>query len=112
MKHIRNVALMGHGGSGKTSLVDAMLFQAKATEKQGSVDDGTSISDFEEEEKHRKFSIDATILHCDWKGKRLNVIDTPGYPDFIGACLGCMAAVETALVVINAPSGLQVNTRR
>jgi len=109
---IRNVAFMGHGGSGKTTLVDTILLQAKAVEKLGSVDDGTSVSDFEDEEKHRKSSIDASIMHCDWKGKRLNVIDTPGYPDFIGACLGSMAAVETAIVTINAHAGIQVNVRR
>jgi elongation factor G len=112
MKDIRNIAFVGHGGCGKTMLVDTILFQAKAVDKQGSVDDGTSVSDFEDEEKHRKSSIDAAIMHCDWNGKRLNIIDTPGYPDFIGACLASMAAVETALVVINAHSGTQVNTRR
>jgi elongation factor G len=109
---IRNVAFVGHGGSGKTTLVDAILFHAKATEKHGSVDDGTSHSDFDEEERHRKFSIDAAILHCDWQGKRLHIIDTPGYPEFIGAVLGAMAAVETAVLVLHATSGLQVNSRR
>jgi elongation factor G len=109
---IRNVAFMGHGGAGKTTLVDTILMQAKAVDKLGSVDDGTSVSDFEDEEKHRKFSIDASILHCDWKGRRLNIIDTPGYPDFIGACLGAMSAVEVAIIVIHAGSGIQVNTRR
>jgi elongation factor G len=109
---IRNVAFLGHGGAGKTSLTDTILFQSKAVEKLGSVDDGSSVSDFEDEEKHRKFSIDASIMHCDWKGKRLNIIDTPGYPDFIGASLGAMAAVETAIIVIHATAGIQVNTRR
>ena len=112
MRDIRNIALAGHGGTGKTTLVDTILAQSKATEKRGSVDDGTSFSDFDEEEKHRKFSIDSTLLHCDWKGKRIHLIDTPGYPDFIGASLGAMSAVETVLVVINAPAGIQVNTRR
>jgi elongation factor G len=112
MHDIRNVAFMGHGGVGKTSLVDTILFQAKAVDKQGSVDEGTSVADFEDEEKHRKFSIDASILHGDWKGRRLNILDTPGYPDFIGACLGAMSAVENAIIVIHAASGIQVNTRR
>lgn len=111
-QEIRNVAFVGHGGAGKTSLVDAILFHAKAVDKLGNVDEGSSVSDFEDEEKHRKFSIDASILHCDWKGRRINIIDTPGYPDFIGAALGAMAAVETVLVVIHATSGIQVNTRR
>src|SRR5262245_9206053 len=112
MQDIRNVAFVGHGGAGKTSLTDMILFHSKAVEKLGSVDDGSSVSDFEDEEKHRKFSIDASILHCDWKGKRLNIIDTPGYPDFIGATLGAMAAVETVIVAIHATAGIQVNTRR
>jgi elongation factor G len=112
MQDIRNVALMGHGGTGKTSLVDSILFHAKAVDKLGSVDDGSSVSDFEDEEKHRKFSIDASIMHCDWKSKRLNIIDTPGYPDFIGAALGSLSAIETAIIVIHASSGIQVNTRR
>src|SRR5438093_652329 len=98
---IRNIALVGHGGTGKTSLVDSILFHTKAVDKLGSVDDGTSVPDFDEEEKHRKFSIDTSIMHADWKGKRLNIIDTPGYPDFIGAALSCLGAVETVLVVIN-----------
>ncbi|MBI3469415.1 MAG: elongation factor G, partial [Planctomycetes bacterium] len=112
MRDIRNVVLVGHGGAGKTSLVDTLLFKAKASDRLGSVDDGTSISDFDDEEKHRKFSIDPSILHYDWKAKRVQIIDTPGYPDFIGVCLSCMSAVETAVLVLNASAGIQVNSRR
>src|SRR5439155_25255701 len=109
---IRNVALVGHGGIGKTSLADALLFHAKAVERKGSVDDGSSVSDFDDEEKKRKFSIDTSVLHLDAKGKRIHLLDTPGYPDFVGAALCALDAVENAAVVVSAHSGIQVNTRR
>ena len=85
---IRNIALAGHRASGKTSLADALLFKAKAVERRGSVDDGTSVSDYDDEEHEHHFSIDASVLHLDHQGKHVNLLDTPGYPDFIGAALG------------------------
>ncbi len=109
---IRNLALVGHGAAGKTSLADALLFKAKAVDRKGSVDDGTSVADYDEEEKKRKFTIDAKVLHLEHKGKRINLIDTPGYPDFVGQALLALTAVETAAVVVSAPAGLEVNTRR
>jgi elongation factor G len=109
---IRNIALAGHGASGKTSLADALLYTAKATDRRGSVDDGTSISDVEEEEKRRHFTIDCHLLHCEWVGKQIHLIDSPGYPDFIGNALSALAAVENAVVTVSAPSGIEVNTRR
>jgi elongation factor G len=112
VEDIRNVALVGHGAAGKTTLADAMLFYSKAVDRKGSVDDGSSISDFDDEEKKRKFSIDTSVLHLDAKGKRIHLLDTPGYPDFVGAALCALDAVENAAVVISAPSGIQVNTRR
>ena len=77
-KDIRNVAFVGHGASGKTSLVEGILFKAGATKRLGSVDDGTSISDFDPEEKERKTTIDSSILHCNCQGREINIIDTPG----------------------------------
>ncbi len=109
---IRNLALVGHAAAGKTSLADALLFQAHAVDRRGNVDDGSSVADYDDEEKKRKHSIDSSLLHLDHKGKRLNLIDTPGYPDFVGAALGGLNAIETALIVLSAPSGIQVNTRR
>jgi elongation factor G len=109
---IRNIALAGHRASGKTSLADALLFQAKAVDRKGSVDDGTSISDYDEEEKSHRFSIDTSVLHLDHKGKHVNLLDTPGAPDFIGNALGSLSAVETVVVVVSATSGIEVNTRR
>ena len=111
-KDIRNVAFVGHGASGKTSLVEGILFKAGATKRLGSVDDGTSVSDFDAEEKERKTTIYSSILHCNWRGREINIIDTPGYPDFIGNSIGALSAVETAIVVIAATSGIQVNTQK
>lgn len=109
---IRNVLIAGHGGAGKTSLVDAMLFAAQAVPRKGSPADGTSFSDFEKEEKEHKHSIYSSIMHLDHAGKRINLIDVPGSPDLVGAALACMPAVETVAVVINAQSGIEVVTRR
>jgi elongation factor G len=109
---IRNLALAGHRASGKTSLADALLFQAKAVERKGSVDDGTSVADADEESKAHRFSIDAAVLHLDHKGKHLNLLDSPGAPDFVGGALGALNAVETAVIVVSAVNGVEVNTRR
>ena len=80
---IRTIALVGHEVAGKTSLVDALLFNAKAVDRRGCVDDGTSVSDYDEQEKQLKYSIDSSILHLDHQGKRVHLIDTPGKPDFV-----------------------------
>lgn len=109
---IRNVALVGHGAAGKTSLADALLHKAGAVSRRGSVDDNTSVSDYDEEEHRRKFSIDTSLVHADYKGKHLQILDAPGYPDFVGAALQAVNAAETAIVVINAAQGIAVNTRR
>src|SRR5436309_536521 len=89
---IRNLALVGHGAAGKTTLADAMLFKAGVVTRRGSVDDGTSVSDYDDEEHKRKFSIDTSILHCDYQAKDLHILDAPGYPDFVGAALGALTA--------------------
>src|ERR1700681_2554430 len=91
---IRNLALAGHRASGKTSLADALLFAAKAVDRRGSPDDGTSVSDYDEEEHKHKFSIDTALLHFDHKGKRVHLLDTPGYPEFVGNALAALTAVE------------------
>jgi elongation factor G len=109
---IRTVALVGHEVAGKTSLADALLFKAKANDRRGSVEDGTSVSDFDDEEKRQKYSIDSSLMHLDYQGKRIYLIDTPGKPEFVGQALCAQNAVETAVIVVSATSGLQVNTRR
>ncbi|MBX7103427.1 MAG: elongation factor G [Gemmataceae bacterium] len=109
---IRNLAVVGHGAAGKTTLVDSLLFKAGAVPRRGSVDDGTSFSDFDDEEHKRHFSIDASVLTADYDGKYFEILDAPGYPDFIGAALGTLNAVETAVIVVNAAHGMEVNARR
>src|SRR5438046_3843317 len=109
---IRNVLLTGHGGSGKTTLADAILFASGTVNRKGSVVDGSSFSDFEKEEKEHKHSIYSSILHADHLGKRINLIDSPGSPDLIGTAIAAMPAVETVAIVINAQSGIEVVTRR
>jgi elongation factor G len=112
IENIRNIALCGHGASGKTSLADKFLTLTGTITHPVSVDTGTSICDFDEEEKHHKYSVEASVIHFNHEGKRFNVIDTPGYPDFIGQAIGALRAADTAAIVINAQSGIAVNTRR
>ncbi|MDB5299902.1 MAG: Elongation factor [Phycisphaerales bacterium] len=109
---IRNILIAGHGGCGKTTLADALLFASGTVSRKGSVADGSSFSDFEKEEKEHGHSIYPAILHADHAGKRINLIDAPGSPDLIGQALACMPAVETVAVVVNAQSGVEVVTRR
>jgi elongation factor G len=109
---IRNVAFCGHGSSGKTTMADKILVKTGATSASPSVDAGTSLCDFDPEEKHHKYTIESTVIHVDHEGKRINVIDTPGYPDFIGQTIGALNAVDLAAIFINAHSGIEVNTRR
>ncbi|HQU46319.1 MAG: hypothetical protein B7Z73_16405, partial [Planctomycetia bacterium 21-64-5] len=112
VEDIRNLAFCGHGSAGKTTLVDKILTKTGAIKHPASVDDGTSVCDFDEEEKHHKYTIEASVVHFDHAGKFFQAIDTPGYPDFIGQTIGALRAVETAVIVINAHSGIAVNTRR
>ncbi len=109
---IRNIAVVGHGGSGKTSLCEAFLHMTGQTSRLGSVTDKTSHLDVDDEEKDRGYSIDSHVLNISHGGKMLNIIDTPGAPDFIGPAIASLAAVELAVIVVNAAGGIQVNTRR
>ena len=111
-ENIRNIAFCGHGGSGKTTLADTLLNVTGLVKRPASVDEGTSICDFDEEEKSHKYSIESSVIHFDHAGKRFNVIDCPGYPDFIGSTIGAFGAADTAAIVVNAQSGIEVNTRR
>lgn len=109
---IRNLALTGHGASGKTSLADALLFTAGAITRKGSPDDGTSALDTDDEEKRRHFTIDCHLGHLAWDNKQVHLVDAPGYPDFIGNALSALAAVENVLIAVSGPAGIEVNTRR
>ncbi len=112
VQDIRNIVLCGHGSSGKTTLVDSLLVKTGAASGNPSVDDGTSICDFDVEEKHHKYTIEAKVTNFQHGGKFFNLMDTPGYPDFIGQTIGAMRGADTALIAINAHSGIEVNTRR
>lgn len=109
---IRNIILLGHGGSGKTSLAEAILHTTGATNRLGSVDDKTSICDYYDEEKEHQHSITSAIVHTNHAGKLLNIIDAPGYPDFIGPAVKAIPAAETAVIVISAATGIEINTRK
>ena len=109
---LRNVVLVGHGNVGKTSLADLMLFKAGETRKAGSTDDQTSTLDVDDDEKERHHSITSHICHFEHNDARINLIDSPGMPDFMGYVIGALRAAETAIVTINAHVGIEVNTRR
>ena len=109
---IRNVAFAAHNGAGKTSLADALFFTAGGTNRPGRVDDQTSISDYEPEEQRRGSSIQLAILPCSWKDHRINVLDTPGYPDFRGDMLSAIRVADSVIIVISAASGIEVGAQQ
>jgi elongation factor G len=109
---IRNVALVGHRGSGKTSLHEALLFEAGATTRLGSVADGTTVSDGDEDEKSRGMSISASLASFTWRDVKVNLIDTPGEPSFVADALGALRVCESAVFVLNAVMGVEVSTQR
>ena len=110
--NIRNVAVVGHGKTGKTSLLEACLFNSGCVKRLGKVDDGTGVLDYEQEESKRKMTIGDSLAATEWKDYKLNFVDTPGYPDFIGEVQGGLVAADSALIVISAPSGIEVETER
>ena len=109
-KNIRNVALLGHSGSGKTTLAEAMLFEAKATTRRGTVNDKTTTSDHTNIEQERGNSIFSTLMHADWRNCKINLIDTPGFDDFVGELVSSLKVADTALMLLNARSGVEVGT--
>lgn len=109
---IRNVTLLGHGGSGKTSLIEAVLFDKKLTNRLGSVDEGNTVSDYSKEEIQRKFSIGTSLLPVEWAGGKINFLDTPGYFDFVGETIGALSVSGGAVIVIDASSGIEVGTEK
>src|ERR1700693_3113773 len=110
--NIRTVALVGHGAAGKTTLAEALLARAKAIPAPGSVERGTTVSDFDPLEKSWQHSLRASVLHFETQGTRVHVVDTPGFPDFIGQSIGALDAVETAGIVVNASAGSEMITSR
>jgi elongation factor G len=109
---IRNVAVTGHRGTGKTSLVEAMLFQAGAVNRLGTIEQGSTVTDWDEDEQRRQMTISATLAHLEWQGRKINLIDTPGEPSFQGEMVSSIRVVEGALIVVSGVMGVEVQTSR
>ena len=111
-KNIRNIVLVGHGGAGKTSLVEAMLFTAGVTTRMGKVEDGNTVSDFKPEEIERQISTSAALMNLEWQHNKINIIDTPGYADFVGEVLCGLSVADTAVLVLKAVEGIEVGSEK
>src|ERR1051326_5500492 len=107
---IRNIALVGHGGSGKTSFAEACLFTAGATTRFGRTEEGNTVSDYHADEIERQISINSSLLHCEWKGSKFNILDTPGYTDFTGEVKASLRVADTAVVFLKSVEGVEVGT--
>ncbi|WMJ80279.1 elongation factor G [Clostridium sp. MB40-C1] len=111
-QNLRNIGFIGHSGSGKTTLTEAILYYTKNTDRFGKVEDGNTISDYDAEEKKRKISISTSILPCEWNNIKINMVDIPGYFDFIGEMIEGLSAVDMALITVSGRSGIQVGTEK
>ncbi len=109
-KNIRNIVLLGHSGSGKTILAETMLFESGSITRKGTVEDGSTTSDYTNIEQERGNSIFSALMHADWRDNKINIIDTPGSDDFVGEVVSAMAVADTAVVVVNSKSGVEVGT--
>ena len=109
---IRNVALVGHRGTGKTSLLEALLFRAGVINRLGKIEDGSTVGDWDDDEKRRQLSLASSLAHVERGGLTYNLIDTPGDPSFQADTIGALRVVETALVVVNTVMGVEVQTER
>jgi elongation factor G len=109
---IRNVAVVGHRGTGKTSLVEALLYQSGAVNRLGTVEQGSTVSDWDEDEQRRQMSLSATLTHCEWQGRKINLLDTPGDAGFQGDAIAASRVVEGELVVVSGVMGVEVGTGR
>jgi elongation factor G len=112
LENIRNVVLLSHSGAGKTSASEAMLFSAGAIKRLGKVDDGSTTSDYDPDEVKRQISISLSLLPLEWQGAKLNIIDTPGYSDFVGEVRAAMRVSEGAVIMVCAASGVEVGTEQ
>ncbi|WP_061995562.1 elongation factor G [Clostridium sp. ATCC 25772] len=112
VNNLRNIGIVGHSDSGKTSLMEALLYYTGSTDRLGRIEEGNTISDFDVEEKRRKVSISTAVSFCEWENVKLNLVDTPGYFDFIGEMIEGLNAVDLAMVVVCAVSGIQVGTEK
>src|SRR5713226_6928238 len=112
VESIRNVGLFAHGGHGKTTLAEAMLFASGAINRMGRVDDGTTTSDFDPEETRRHISVQLSLLPLEWKGTKVNLLDSPGYADFYGEVLEALRVADGAVLLFEAVSGVEVGAER
>ncbi len=110
IERLRNVALLGHGSTGKTSLAEAMLFDTGAINRLGRVEEGTTASDYDDEEIRRTISLNVSILHCEWNDHKLNILDTPGYTDFVGEVKGAIRVADGVIILVDAVAGVEVGT--
>lgn len=110
LKHIKNVALIGHAGSGKTTLAETMLFESGMINRRGNVEEGNTISDYTDIEHERQNSIFSAMTHADWRGYKINLIDTPGYDDFVGEVISALRIADTSVMVLNAQFGVEVSS--
>ena len=111
-KKIRNIALLGHGGSGKTTLCESMLYTSGGSSRLGRIESGNTVSDFDPEEIKRKFSIRTSLVPVEWKGYKINLLDTPGYFDFVGGVKEAMSVADSALIILRASAGVEVGTEK
>jgi len=108
--HVKNIVLLGHAGSGKTTLAECMLFEAGIINRKGSVNENNTVGDYHELEQERGNSIFSKLMHTKWRGYKINILDTPGYDDFVGEVLSALRVADTAVMVINAAAGVEVTT--
>ena len=111
-KNLRNIGIIGHRGSGKTTITESILYLTKATDRFGKVEEGTTVSDYDLEEKRRKISISTTIAPCEWEDIKINLIDIPGYFDFIGESIQGLRAADIVMIAVSGTSGIQVGTEK
>jgi len=109
-KNIRNVSLLGHSGSGKTTFAETMLFEAGAIPRRGFIESGNTVSDFTNIEKERGNSVFSTLMHAHWKDSKINIIDTPGLDDFVGEVISALKVADTSVILINGSQGVEVST--
>ncbi len=110
VEQLRNVVLMSHGGAGKTSLAEAMLYDSGGVSRLGKVDEGSTVSDYDPEEIRRQISVNTSVIPCEWRQHKINVLDTPGYADFVGEIKGAVRAADCGVILIDAVSGVEVGT--
>ena len=108
--HVKNIALLGHAGSGKTTMAESMLFEAGITKRRGTITAKNTVSDYNDLETERQSSVFASLLHIPWRNYKINIIDTPGYDDFAGEVISALRVADTGVMILNAAMGVEVGT--